>query len=89
MTKKVDINCDMGESYYENIIGKINDPNNLKKSSNAIVNTDKNAYTIYMQRIREARKSNDDLKYAVREINTLKTELKEIKELLIKVTNGS
>ena len=58
-------------------------------NSNAIVNTDRNAYTIYMQRIREARKSNDDLKYAVREINTLKTELKEIKELLIKVTNGS
>ena len=57
--------------------------------SNAIVNTDRNAYTIYMQRIREARKSSDDLKYAVREINTLKTELKEIKELLIKVTNGS
>ena len=57
--------------------------------SNAIVNTDRNAYTIYMQRIREARKSNDDLKFAVREINTLKTELKEIKELLIKVTNGS
>ena len=57
--------------------------------SNGIINTDKNAYTIYMQRIREARKSNDDLKYAVREINTLKTELKEIKELLIKVTNGS
>tara|TARA_R100000426_G_scaffold34564_2_gene27849 strand:+ start:217 stop:441 length:225 start_codon:yes stop_codon:yes gene_type:complete len=57
--------------------------------SNAIVNTDRNAYTIYMQRIREARKSNDDLKYAVREINTLKTELREIKELLVKVTNGS
>ena len=57
--------------------------------SNGIVNTDKNAYTIYMQRIREARKSNDDLKYAVREINTLKTELREIKELLVKVTNGS
>ena len=57
--------------------------------SNGIVNTDKNAYTIYMQRVREARKSNDDLKYAVREINSLKTELKEIKELLIKVTNGS
>ena len=57
--------------------------------SNGIVNTDKNAYTIYMQRIREARKSNDDLKFAVREINSLKTELKEIKKLLIKVTNGS
>ena len=53
--------------------------------SNGIVNTDKNAYTIYMQRIREARKSNDDLKYAVREINSLKTELKEIKDLLGKL----
>ena len=60
-----------------------------EKISNGIVNTDKNAYTIYMQRVREARKSNDDLKYAVREINSLKTELKEIKNLLIKVTNGS
>ena len=60
-----------------------------EKNSNGIINTDTNAYTIYMQRIREARKSNDDLKYAVREINTLKTELREIKELLVKVTNGS
>ena len=58
-------------------------------SSNAIVNTDRNAYTIYMNRVKEARKSNDELKYAVREINSIKTELKEIKKLLIKVTNGS
>ena len=58
-------------------------------NSNAIVNTDRNAYTIYMNRIKEARKSNDDLKNACREINSLKSELKEIKELLIKVTNGS
>jgi|TARA_R100001460_G_scaffold21902_1_gene44566 hypothetical protein len=57
--------------------------------SNAIVNTDRNAYTIYMNRVKEARKSNDELKYAVREINSIKTELKEIKDLLIKVTNGS
>ena len=42
-----------------------------------------------MNRIKEARKSNDDLKNACREINSLKSELKEIKELLIKVTNGS
>ena len=48
-------------------------------SSNAIINTDRNAYTIYMNRIKEARKSNDDLKNACR----------EIKELLVKVTNGS
>ena len=53
--------------------------------SNGIVNTDKNAYTIYMQRVREARKSNDDLKFAVREINNLKAELTEIKQLLGKL----
>ena len=53
--------------------------------SNGIINTDKNAYTIYMQRVREARKSNDDLKYAVREINNLKVELTEIKNLLGKL----
>ena len=60
-----------------------------EKNSNAIINTDKNAYTIYMQRVKEARKSNDDLKNACREINSLKVELREIKELLVKVTNGS
>ena len=53
--------------------------------SNGIVNTDTNAYTIYMQRVREARKSNDDLKFAVREINNLKAELTEIKQLLGKL----
>ena len=54
-------------------------------NSNAIVNTDRSAYQIYMQRVREARKSNDDLKYAVREINNLKVELTEIKNLLGKL----
>ena len=54
-------------------------------SSNAIVNTDRNAYTIYMNRVKEARKSNDELKYAVREINSIKVELTEIKELLGKL----
>ena len=60
-----------------------------EKNSNAIINTDRNAYTIYMQRVKEARKSNDDLKNACREINSLKAELREIKELLVKVPNGS
>jgi|TARA_A100001388_G_scaffold273465_1_gene255407 hypothetical protein len=56
-----------------------------ERVSNGIVNTDKNAYSIYMQRVREARKSNNDLRYAVREINNLKAELSEIKELLGKL----
>ena len=60
-----------------------------ESQSNAIVNTDKNAYQSYMQRVREVKESNNDLRNACREINSLKSELKEIKELLIKVTNGS
>ena len=56
-----------------------------EKISNGIINTDTNAYTIYMQRVRDAKKSNDDLKYAVREINNLKAELTEIKQLLGKL----
>ena len=52
------------------------------RSSNANVNTDTSAYQIYMQRVREAQKSNDDLKYAVREVNNIKEELREIKTLI-------
>ena len=54
-------------------------------SSNAIINTDKSAYKVYMQRVKEAKQSNNDLRYAVREINNLKSELFEIKELLGKL----
>ena len=56
-----------------------------EKISNGIVNTDTNAYTIYMQRIKEVRKSNNDLRNACREINNLKAELTEIKQLLGKL----
>ena len=53
--------------------------------SNAIVNTDRSAYQVYMQRVKEAKQSNNDLRYAVREINNLKAELTEIKDLLGKL----
>ena len=54
-------------------------------SSNAIVNTDTNAYQVYMQRVREAKRSNNDLRNACREINNLKAEMIEIKQLLGKL----
>ena len=38
-----------------------------------------------MQRVKEAKQSNNDLRYAVREINNLKAELTEIKDLLGKL----
>ena len=51
-------------------------------SSSAIINTDKSAYQIHVQRIREARQSSNDLRNAVRDINNLKAEMFEIKSLL-------
>ena len=51
-------------------------------ASNAIINTDKSAYQIHVQRIKEARQSSNDLRNAVRDINNLKAEMFEIKSLL-------
>ena len=58
--------------------------------SNAIVNTSTSEYKIYMER-RKARESQaDKLRDVCKEINTLKTELREIKNLILKgKSNGS
>ncbi len=54
--------------------------------SNAIVNTNKSEYQMYMARIRAREKQGDEIRNAVKEINTLKAELREIKNLLQEVT---
>jgi len=51
-------------------------------SSNAIVNTNKSEYQIYMARRLQREKQNDELRGAVKEINNLKSEIREIKNLL-------
>ena len=61
----------------------------VKRETGGVINNDKNAYTLYMKRTKAKQRQNDELRGALREINSLKSELKEIKELLIKVTNGS
>ena len=59
-------------------------------SSNAIISNSKTEYQIYMQRAQKREKQGDQIRNAVKEINTLKTELREIKSLLKKVVeNGS
>jgi flagellar hook-associated protein FlgK len=52
--------------------------------TNAIVNTSTSEYTIYMQRVKAREKQGDQIRNAVKEINNLKSELREIKELIIK-----
>ena len=51
-------------------------------NSNAIINTNKTDYQLYMQRIKTRQKHNDKFKNAVREINNLKHELRDIKTLI-------
>tara|TARA_R110000868_G_scaffold284065_1_gene544550 strand:+ start:442 stop:669 length:228 start_codon:yes stop_codon:yes gene_type:complete len=50
--------------------------------SNAIINRNKNAYDIAKKRATEARKQRDEIRSATREINTLKCEIHEIKDML-------
>ena len=59
-------------------------------NSNAIVNVNKSEYQLYMSRYNAREKQSDVLRDAIKEINTLKQELFEIKKLLKKLkTNGS
>ena len=50
--------------------------------SNGIVNTNTTEYQIYMSRVRAREKQGDEIRNAVKEINNLKAELREIKNLI-------
>ena len=52
-------------------------------SSNAVINSSKSEYKIYMWKYREREKQSDELRNACKEINNLKAELREIKTLII------
>ena len=57
--------------------------------SNGIVNTNVTEYEIYMKRIRSREQHGDQIRTAVKDINSLKTELREIKGLIKELINGS
>ena len=52
-------------------------------NSNAIVNSSKSEYKIYMAKYRAREQQSDELRNACKEINNLKAELREIKTLII------
>jgi|TARA_B100000900_G_scaffold47013_1_gene34896 hypothetical protein len=54
-------------------------------SSNAIVNVNKSEFQLYMSRHKTRQKQGDELRGAIKEINTLKQELFEIKKLFKEV----
>jgi len=66
---------------------KIQNYENLVKDtkSGAVVNTSKSEFQLYMKRTRERNLQGDKLRNVCKEINNLKSELREIKDLLTKV----
>ena len=56
--------------------------------SQAIINTDSNDYTRYMARKAKQQKKDDQLRDVVRDVNELKNEMREIKNLLVEMKNG-
>ena len=56
-------------------------------NSNAIVNVSKSDYQLYMSRYTAREKQSDVLRDTVKEINTLKQELFEIKRLIKEIKN--
>ena len=55
------------------------------ESSNAIVNTNKSAYLMAKKRADEAQRQRDELRQPARELNSLKSEMHEIKNMLLKL----
>ena len=51
-------------------------------NSGAIINRNRSAYEMAKKRAAEARKQRDEIRNATREINTLKCEMHEIKDML-------
>ena len=51
-------------------------------SSGAIINRNRSAYEIAKKRAADAQKQRDEIRSATREINTLKCEMHEIKDML-------
>ena len=60
-----------------------------ESSSHAIINADNTGYSIYMQRVRAREKQTYQTNILAEIINTLKSELREIKGLIKELINGS
>ncbi len=56
--------------------------------SQAIVNTDSDAYASYMATKTKQKAKNDEIRGVSRDVNELRTEMREIKDLLKGLTNG-
>ena len=56
--------------------------------SQAIINTDSDAYARYMSRKVKQQNKDDEVRQVIRDVNELKNEMREIKDLLIGLKDG-
>ena len=56
--------------------------------SQAIINTDSDAYARYMARKTKQKVKDDKVRQVIRDVNELKNEMREIKNLIIGMANG-
>ena len=56
--------------------------------SQSIINTDSNAYARYMERKAKQQKKDEEVRKVIREVNELKGEIREIKDMLKGIANG-
>ena len=56
--------------------------------SQAIINTDSNAYARYMARKAKQQKKDDEVRKVIRDVNEIKTEMFEIKKMLKEIKDG-
>ena len=71
---------------YAKVKGHSNLVRDLK--SQAIINTDSDAYARYMARKVKQQKKDDEVRKVIRDVNEIKKEMFEIKDLLKKVIDG-
>ena len=71
-------------------IAKVKGHTNLVRDlkSQAIINTDSDAYARYMARKIKQNEKDDEMRDVIREVNVMKNEMREIKKLLIELKNG-
>jgi hypothetical protein len=71
-------------------IAKVEGHTNLVRDlkSQAIINTDSDAYARYMARKAKQRTKDDEVRQVIRDVNELKNEMREIKNLIIGMANG-
>ena len=56
--------------------------------SQAIINTDSDAYARYMARKQKQAQQDDEVRQVIRDVNELRNEMREIKNLIIGLKDG-